>query len=110
MCARNGEAPFWRNSTTPDRESCHRPAGRFSQPRLNFGVRSIGLEGFAADVCFAGDPEGATGVSVSNTALQPSLRESRCRSMQAVIRATLGISELHSRMASPEHICSCSSV
>jgi hypothetical protein len=73
---------------------------RISQLRPNLGVRFIGLKGLVAGVS-AGDSVTAAGVSVSNTALQRSLRESRCRSMQAVMRSTFGMSEAQSRIASP---------
>ena len=44
------------------------------------------------------------------TVLQPVLRLARCFSMQAVIRDTLGISELQRRNASPVHICCASAL
>src|SRR5450755_2099306 len=85
-------------------------AGGIVQPCSNLGVRLSGLEGLLDGVSFTGVSVAAAGVSTSKMALQPSLSESRCRSMQAVMRSTLGISELQSRMASPEHISCCSSV
>jgi hypothetical protein len=85
-------------------------SSRIAQPCLNLGTRLIGLEGFAGWVSLTEDSVAGAGVSTSNTALQPSLKEARCRSMQAVMRSTFGIYKLHSRMASPEHICCCSSV
>src|SRR5664279_1036705 len=42
--------------------------------------------------------------SRSITVLHPLLSSVRCLNMQAVILGTLGISELHSRKASPVHI------
>src|SRR3979411_990990 len=93
----------------------YRAAGRgvaagIAQPCLNLGDRLIGLEGLAGGISVTGDSVAAAGVSTSNTALQPSLSESRRCSLHAGVRAPSGISELQSRIASPEHICSCSSV
>jgi hypothetical protein len=48
--------------------------------------------------------------SRSITLRQPLLRLARCFIMQAVIFETLGISELHSRIASPVHICCASAL
>ena len=44
------------------------------------------------------------------TARQGGLRSARCLIMQAVIFGMLGISELHRRNASPEHICCASAL
>src|SRR5260370_23228486 len=88
--AQNGQAPhaattarrmIWHELVicdgrlTSPRERGISVIARISQPRLNFGVRVIGFAGFAACVSSTGASVAAAGVSTSNTALQPSLRD-----------------------------------
>jgi hypothetical protein len=54
--------------------------------------------------------DGCAARSRSSTVLHPLLRLVRCLIMHAVIFEMLGISELHSRIASPVHICCASAL
>jgi hypothetical protein len=54
--------------------------------------------------------DAGVGVGIWNTDLHPSLSCEYFWTMQAVMRSTLGMNSPQSRIASPEHICSCSAV
>lgn len=100
-----------------------RPPGGRGQVAAGFagflGLRGLALTGFreVAGRMLRGLPaltdvtsDGRSGPDDLKTARQPGVSWDLFLTMQAVMRSTFGMSELHSRNASPVHACSCSGV